>query len=236
MPKPKVKQENPLLNLLLNILLPVTILSICSKQGDSLWHVGPQWALAIAVTLPVGYFIYDYHQRRKINAFSIIGFVSVLFTGGLGLLKLPAWGFAIKEASVPLVLAFVIWWTGRGPKPLVRQLLLNPDIFDVPKVEKAVEQNNAREPFDRLIRSSTWLLIGSMLLSVVLNYVLAMFFLDGLTPGTPEYTAAIGKQMGWGLLVIGGPAAAMMIFAWLRLSKGVRRLTGLNWDQMLLPR
>ncbi len=232
---PKVKQENPLLNLLLNILLPVTVLSMCSKEGN--WYsLGPKWALVVAVLLPVGYFIYDYHQRRKVNAFSIIGFVSVLFTGGLGLLNLSAQVFAIKEASVPLILAAVIWWTGRGEKPLVRTLLLNPEVVDSKKVEAAIAEHNARPAFDRLIKTSTWLLTGSMLMSAVLNYFLAIYFLDGLTPGSTEYTEAIGKQTGWGWLVIGVPSMAMMLYAMFRLFKGVKHLTGLDTDQILLPR
>ena len=233
--KPVSKQENPLLNILLNVLLPVTVLSMCSKEGN--WYsLGPKWALVVAVLLPVGYFIYDYSQRRKINAFSIIGFVSVLFTGGLGLLNLGAQSFAIKEASVPLILAAVIWWTGRGEKPMVRTLLLNPEIVDAKKVEAAITEHNARPAFDRLIKTSTWLLTGSMLLSAVLNYFLAIFFLDGLEPGSTEYTEAIGKQTGWGWVVIGVPSMAMMLYAMLRLFKGVKHLTGLDTDQIMLPR
>ena len=229
------KQENPLLNLLLNILLPVTVLSMCSKEGN--WYsLGPKWALVVAVLLPVGYFIYDYQQRRKVNAFSIIGFVSVLFTGGLGLLNLSARVFAIKEASVPLILAAVIWWTGRGEKPMVRTLLLNPEIVDVKRVEAAIEEHHARPAFDRLIRSSTWLITGSMLMSAALNYFLAIYFLSGKEPGSTEYTEAIGRQTGWGWVVIGVPSMAMMVYAMVRLFKGVRQLTGLDSGQMMLPR
>jgi hypothetical protein len=229
------KPENPLLNLLLNILLPVTVLSVCSREGK--WYsLGPQWALVVAVLMPVGYFIYDYRQRRKVNAFSIIGFVSVLFTGGLGLLNLSAQIFAIKEASVPLVLAAVIWWTGRGEKPLVRQILLNPEIVDVRKVENAIDAHHSRAAFDRLLRTSTLLVTASMLLSAVLNYFLAIYFLDGLTPGSAEYSEAIGKQTGWGWLVIGVPSMAMLVFAMFRLFNGVKRLTGLGTEQILLPR
>lgn len=234
--KPAPKQENALLNILLNVLLPVTVLSMCSKTGDKLWHIGPKWALIVAVLLPVGYFIYDYIQRRKVNAFSIIGFVSVLFTGGLGLMNLTAQAFGIKEASVPLILAFIIWWTGRGEKPMVRTLLLNPDVVDVAKVENAIAANNARPDFDRLIKTSTWLLVATMLMSAVLNYFLAIYFIDGKTPGSTEYTEAIGKQTGWGWVVIGVPSMAMMIFAMMRLFKGVKRLTGLETEQIMLPR
>lgn len=234
-PKPAPKQENPLLNILLNVLLPVTVLSMCSKEGK--WYsLGPQLALVVAVLLPIGYFIYDYHERRKANAFSIIGFISVVFTGGLGLLNLSAQVFGIKEASVPLILAVIIWWTGRGEKPMVRTLLLNPDIVDVPKVESAIAAKNARSEFDRLIKSSTWLLAGAMLLSAVLNYFLAVYFIAGTEHDKERYNEAIAKQTGWGWVVIGVPIMAMMIYAMLRLFKGVKRLTGLDTDQILLPR
>lgn len=233
--KPPVKQENALLNILLNVLLPVTVLSMCSKEGN--WYsLGPKWALVVAALLPIGYFIWDYKERRKINSISIIGILSVLFTGGLGLLELRAQAFAWKEASVPLIIAALIWWTGRGDKPLVRTMLLNPDVFDVRKMENAIDAHNVRPDFDRLIRSSTWLLIGSMLLSAVLNYVLAIYFLTGKEPGTSEYTEAIGKQTGWGWVVIGVPSMGMMLFAMMRLFKGLKRLTGLNSDEIMLPR
>jgi len=230
------KQENPLLNILLNVLLPVTVLSVCGTKEDKWYALGPQWALIVAVLLPVGYFIYDYVQRRKVNAFSIIGFVSVIFTGGLGLLKLNAQVFGIKEASVPLILAFIIWWTGRGAKPMVRTLLLNPDIVDVRKVETAITVKEVRPEFDRLIKSSTWLLTGSMLMSAVLNYFLAVYFISGTEHDEELYTAAIGKQTGWGWVVIGVPSMAMMLYAMMRLFKGVKRLTGLGTDDILLPR
>ena len=229
------KQENPLLNILLNVLLPVTVLSMCSREGK--WYsLGPQLALIVAVMLPVGYFIYDYHQRRKVNAFSIIGFVSVLFTGGLGLLNLSAEVFGIKEASVPLILAFIIWWTGRGEKPMVRTLLLNPDIVDVRKVETAITAKDARPEFDRLIKSSTWLLVVSMLFSAIMNYFLAVFFIKGTEHDKNLYNEAIAKQTGWGWVVIGVPSMIMMLYALFRLFKGVKRLTGLGTDDILLPR
>lgn len=232
---PRVKQENPLLNLLLNVLLPVTVLSLCSKK-EGMLALGPKWALIVAVALPVGYQIYDLIQRRKWNLFSIIGTVSVLFTGGLGLLRMSAQVFAWKEASVPLILAAVIYLTGRGRKPLVRALLLNPEIIDVKKVERALDEHSQRPAFDRLLRTSTLLLTASMLLSAVLNYALALYFLTGTEHDEQLYNAAIAKQTGWGWLVIGVPSMAMMLYAMLRLFKGVKHLTGLDSEQIMLPR
>ncbi len=234
-----VKQENPLLNLLLNVLLPVTVLSMCSKEpgpGAPIYALGPKWALVVAVLLPIGYFVWDYSQRRKVNTFSIIGLLSVMFSGGLGLMDLSAQAFAVKEASMPLILAGLIWWTGRGKKPLVREMLMNPDMMDVGKVERAIEAHGAREAFDGLIRSSTWLLIGSMLLSAVLNYFLALYFLNGKVPGTTEFTEGIGKVSAWGWVVIGVPSAGLTVWAMIRLFRGLKQLTGMESDDFMLPR
>ncbi len=234
-----MKPENPLANLLLNVLLPVTVLSACSKHPGPdapFYAIGPKWALVVAVLLPVGYFLWDYRERGKVNTFSIIGLLSVLFSGGLGLLDLSAQAFAVKEASVPLILAGLLWWTGRGPKPLVRQLLMNPEMMDVGRVEQAIDEHNARPAFAQLIRTSTWMLMGSMLLSAVLNYFLALYFLRGLAPGTPEFTEGIGKLSAWGWLVIGLPSAVLTVWAMFRLFRGLQHLTGLKTDDFMLPR
>lgn len=232
---PKAKQENILHNLLLNILLPVTVLSMCSKEGN--WYsLGPKWALIVAILFPVGYFIYDYLRRKKINVFSIIGIVSVLFTGGLGLLDLSPHVFGIKEAAVPLIFASLFWWSGRGAKPLIRLLLMNPEMVDVPKVEAALKEKDSGTEFDRLLRSSNWTIIFTFLGSAVLNYFVSIYFLEGHKPGSPDYSEAIGRQMLWSWVIIAVPSLAMMIFAMIRLFKGVKRLTGLDMDHIMLPR
>ncbi len=232
---PKVKPENPLANLLLNVLIPVVILTNLNKD-TGFPQLGAKGALIVALLFPIGYQIYDYWLRRKWNLFSLIGFVSVLLTGGLGLMTMSAQVFAWKEAAVPLILAALIFFSHKGKKPLVKTLLLNPDMLDMPKIEAAVEQSNSRPGYERLLWTSTLLLTASMLLSAVLNYFLAMYFLADKTPGSPEYTAAIGAQTGWGYLVVGVPSVAMMAYALFRLFKGLKRLTGLETDQIMLPR
>lgn len=229
------KQEDPLLNLLLNVLAPVTVLNMCSKD-DKWYGLGPKWALVVSVLLPLGYFIYDYVKRRKINSLSIIGIVSVLLTGGLGLMNLSAVAFAWKEASVPIVLGSVILFAGQGKKSLVRQILLNPDIYNIKKLERALEEHRSEAAFERLLKTSTWLLAASMALSALLNYFSAIYFIGGTTPGTSAYTEAIGKQHGWGSLIVLVPTMAVMAFAIIRLFKGVKILTGLTLDDIAYPR
>jgi hypothetical protein len=235
MPAPKQKQENALANLMLNVLLPVTILSYCSKETG--WYgLGPPKALVVSVALPVGYQIWDWFQRRKLNAFSIIGMMSVLITGGLGLLKLNPQAFALKEAAIPLILGLVMLWTHRAGKPLAKTMLLNPDLMDVGKIDLALDNHQQRPAFEKLLWQTTFILAGSFALSALLNYGLALYFLTGREPGSEDYTAGIGKVTGWGFLVIGVPMMACLIWAFLRLIKGLQRLTGLSQDEIMLPR
>lgn len=232
---PPPKQENALANLLLNVLLPVTILSYCSKETG--WYgIGPTKALIVSVAMPVGYQIYDWIKRKKLNTFSIIGMVSVLISGGLGLLKLSAQAFALKEAVIPSVLALLFIWTHRAGKPLARTLLLNPDMIDVKRVDRAIEASGKQPAFNLLLWQTTLTLAGSFMLSAVLNYVLAIFFLQDKVPGSEEYTQAIGKLHGWGFVVIGVPMMAFLIIAFMRMMKGLQAMTGLTQDDIMMPR
>jgi hypothetical protein len=234
------KQENALLNLMLNVLAPVVVLSWCSKDpsaaGAKFYHLGPKWALLAAISLPVIYQIWDWIQRRKLNVFSIIGFVSVLLTGGLGLLQMRAPAFAAKEASIPLIFAAIVYFSGRTKKPIVNLILLNPDMVDVNKLERAVHDAGKRPDFLSLLKSSTLILTGSFLISAVLNYVIAYYCINGTEPGTEAYNAAIGQQTLWSALII--IPVTIIILGWvlIRFFKRIKEMTGLDTDQVLLPR
>jgi hypothetical protein len=232
-PAPAPKQENALANLLLNVVLPVTILSYCGKETGT-FAVGPKWALVIAMALPIGYQAYDWHQRRTINIFSIMGMVGVLLTGGLGLLELSAQAFALKEAAIPLLLAVLFVWTHRAGKPLVKSLLMNPDLMRVSTVERLIKERQQDRAFQKVLWQSTCTLAGSFVVSAVLNYGVAMHFLDGKVPGSEPYTAALGKITGWGFVITGLPMMAFLIMAFLRLTKSLQQLTGLSRDELMV--
>ncbi len=228
--------ENPLLNILLNVLLPVTILSYCSKTTGEFYALGPKKALILATLIPLGYFLWDYHQRRQINKISILGIVSVLFSGGLGLLEMKAHAFALKEACIPLILAAVVWFTRNGKTSLVRALLLNPDLIDRPKVNTAIQARGSQTGFAKLMDTSALFFTSTFLVSAALNYFLALHFLRDTTPGSEAYTTAIGKISFWGFIVIGVPSILALLGILLYVFSGLQRLTGLTRDQLFLPR
>lgn len=221
------KPENMWLNLLFNIVIPAVILSKFSSET----RLGPLGALVVGIAFPLIYGIYDLIARKKWNAFSIVGVVSVSLTGGLGLMKVDGFWFAVKEAAVPLMFAVAVVATLKTPKPLVRALILNDSVVDVPKIEHALEEHNTRPAFDKLLESSTWLLAGSFGLSAVLNFILARIILQSPS-GTSEFTAELGKLTWMSYPVIVVPSMGIMIYILLRLFKGIHRLTGLSIEDI----
>jgi hypothetical protein len=161
----------------------------------------------------------------------VIGFVSVLLTGGLGLMKMDGFWFAVKEAAVPTVIGLAVLASMRGKRPLVRQFLLNESVMDLPRVDEALAARGNRPAFDGLLRTSSYLLALSFLVSAVLNYALARYLLKS-PAGSPEFNAELGRMnlLSWPVIVI--PSMLMMMFALWRLIGGIRRLTGLAFEDI----
>ena len=226
-PQPR-KQENLLLNLAFNIVVPAVILSKLSPEE----RLGPLYALVLGIAFPFGYGVFDLITRRKWNLFSVVGVISVSLTGGLGLLKVDGFWFAVKEAAVPATFAVAVLATLKTKKPLVRALILNESVIDVAKVESALADRGNRPQFDILLLNATWWLSGSFALSAVLNFALARLVLTS-PGGTPEFTAQLGRMtwMSWPVIVV--PSMVIMVFILWRLFGGIRQLTGLEIEDIV---
>ena len=227
MSTPPPKQENLLLNLVCNLVLPALVLSKLSTPE----RLGPVYGLVVALAFPLAYGAWDYVQRRQANFISIIGFVSVLLTGGLGLFHVDGLWFAVKEAAVPTVIGIAVLVSLKTKKPLVHTMLYNPQVIDVPKVDAALDQRQNRSGFARLLVTSSYLLTISFILSAVLNFVLARYLLKSPS-GTPEFNAELAKMhlLSWPVIVL--PSLAMTLFALWRLLTGLKNLTGLSMDEI----
>ena len=225
------KPENLWLNLVCNAVFPAVVLSTLSKES----RLGPVWALLLAVSLPLGYGIYDLVRRRKWNVFSVIGVISTALTGGLGLMKLSGFWFAVKEAAVPLVLGAAVPLTLRTRQPLVRELVCNEQVLNMPRVEAALDAAGRRPAFNALLAQVSWIIAGSFALSAVLNFVLALWILKS-PAGTSAFTEELGRLTAVSYPVITLPTMAVMIFAMWRLITGLERLTGLTGEDIFHSR
>ena len=239
------KQENPLANIMVNVLIPVIALSLLSKEEGKLWHFGPLWGMIVAVAFPVIYGLYDLISNRKTNFFSILGVISILLTGGItlyvwnedGTVKPnAAFLFAIKEATIPVTFGTAIFASHWTSKPLVRVFLYTSELFNIEGIEKYIQERNKTADYEKLLFSTTVILAGSFFMSAILNYGLAMHFLGGSEHSRIAYNAAIGKLTGWGFLVIGLPCMLISLVAMWRLVKCVRTMTGLETEEIFVKR
>lgn len=253
MPGPKTKDEHPLANILINVLIPVMALDHLSKNPEKLgakfWHVGPGWAMAIALALPLGYGIWHFMQTRKLNFFSGIGLVSILLTGGVTLYLWNADGtvkpdagllVGLKEALVPMMLGIAVLGSLKYGTPMLRVFIYNDNIFDIARIENRVAERSVESGYERLIATATKLFAASFFISAPLNIVFALWlfrdFDAGAADATETYNSIISRMTWTSLLVIGVPLAGFMFYTLMRLLKGLRELTGLEDKDLMHPR
>jgi hypothetical protein len=251
-------QEHPLVNILINVLIPVLALSYLSKDpefqqaiGKAVrpWHIGPVKALVVALAFPIGYGAWHFIKTRKANFFSALGLVSVLLTGGLTIYLWNGDGtvkahadvlFGLKEASIPLILGIAVIGSHYTPSPLLRVFLYSDSLFDIPKIERLVEETGAQEKYRGILFEATLLFAASFFLSTVMNFGLALFFLGDLDHTAANarelYNERVAKLTGWGFAVIGVPILIFLFFTLRRLLTQLRGLTGLKEDELMLPR
>lgn len=246
------KRENIWLNIGLNVLLPSLLLVYGQSWLDKMaagiaplksfldriqetmdWETTSPVVLIVALAFPISYGIYDFVVRRKYNFFSILGFVSILISGGIALMELDKGWIAIKEAAIPALFAVAVVVSLKTPFPLIRTFLFNPEIFNVPKIEAALVEKDKKQPFEKLMSRCTLMLAGSFLMSAVLNYFLAKYFIQSESD-TDAFKVEMGKMQFWSWPVITVPSMIIMFYILNQLLNGIHKYTGYDFDDVLL--
>lgn len=228
MSNPPRKDENPLISIMLNVVIPVIILTYLSKDK----YLGPLWGLVVALVLPIGYGLHTLIKERRADFVSVIGIVSVLLTGIFGILKLPPEWIAIKEAAIPLIIGLAIVISLKTPYPLIKKILMSEKIFNVDLLHEKLRERGTEGLFEKRLVGLTWGLASSFFLSSALNYGLAKVILKS-EPGTEAFTAEIGKMTGLSYVVVMLPSMAVMILVLIALIKTLTHLTDLKMDDLL---
>lgn len=222
LPKPK---ENVFVNLIFNIAVPSYIMQKFATPD----RLGPLNALLLGLSFPLAYSVYDYIRRREYNFISVVGFFSILISGGLGLLNMDGFWFAVKEAAIPSIIGIALVVSLKTKTPLVHSMIYNDKVIDIPRVEHALMEKHSQRQFNRLLVMTTYMLTASFILSAVLNFVLAIYFLKS-PPGTPEFIEEVGKMHLWSWPIIVVPSMIVTMGALWYLLRGIKQLTGLPLD------
>lgn len=224
----KPKKPNALVEIGITIVVPAVILMKLSGAAE----LGPLRALLLALVFPLAWGLWDGWRRRRLNWLSVLGVVSTLLTGGIGLLQLDAQWLAVKEAAVPLAIGLAVLGSAWTRQPLIRILVFNADLFDVERVHKALAERGTEAAFEARLRQGTMLLAGTFFFSAVANYVLARWVVTS-PAGTEAFNHELGRLTLLSYPVIALPSMVMMMALMFWLARGARRLTGLELEQML---
>jgi intracellular septation protein A len=194
--------------------------------------LGASGALIAALAFPLAWGLFELIKYRKFNFIALLGLVSVLLTGGIGLFELDTKWLAIKEAAIPSVIGIAVLISTFTPYPLVRALLLNPEVMDVEKIKQKLEEHNSTEIFEKRLVKATYLIAGSFAFSATMNYILAKWLV--ISPaGTPEFNEELGQLTLYSYPMIALPSMVIMIGIFYYLWRTIHDLTGLKLEEVI---
>ncbi|RBP49197.1 VC0807 family protein [Arenicella xantha] len=226
-PKP-AGARSVFVDLIVCVIVPTLIL----KQLSGAEMLGPTYALIAALSLPAAVGLWGFISEKKIGFVPALGFISILLTGSIGILKLPKEYIAYKEALIPGVIAIATILSTYTKKPLVRLFLFNDAFLDTDKVDQRLLENGRKPEFDRMLRNATWLLASSFVLSAVLNFVLAKSIVVSES-GTDAFNSELGTMNLYSYPVIVVPCMIITICALFYVFKNVSKLTGYQLDDLV---
>lgn len=210
------------------IFIPTLIL----KKLSGAEQLGSTWALVVALSLPLLWGVWEFVQSKKVAFVPALGFISILLTGGIGLLRLDVAYIAIKEALIPFVIGVAVLITSKTKSPLVKLFLYNDNVVEVEKVDEALEKRSNREQFNTTLRNATSMLAGSFFLSAILNYSLAKFLITS-PAGTTEFNSQLGSMNLWSYPVIVLPCMVVMMYALFYIFRNITKLTGMKLEDII---
>lgn len=223
-------QPRPLVDMAVSILIPSLILMKLSGEQ----RLGADGALLLALAFPLGWGAFEMIRYRKFNGIALLGLVSVLLTGGIGLLQLDSGWLAVKEAAVPGLLGLAVLVSTRTRYPLIRTLLYNPRVLDVEKIHQHLERLGHVMQFEaRLLRATYWL-AGTFFFSSAMNYVLAKWIVTSPS-GSEAFNEELGRMTLLSYPMIAIPSTLMMMAILYYLWRTIHGLTGLDLEEIMAP-
>ncbi|HEY9100088.1 MAG TPA: VC0807 family protein [Thiobacillus sp.] len=222
------KAPNQLIELLVNIVIPSVILMKFSGPED----LGAVNALLLALAFPLFWGARDLVTRRKVNLFAALGLVSILLTGGIGLLQLDTQWLAVKEAAIPGLIGLAVVVSAYTSKPLVRVLLFSPALMNVERIQENLDQRGNTAIFEARLKAATWMLGGSFFFSSAMNYFLATWIV--VSPaGTPAFNEELGQLTLLSYPMIALPSMLIMMFVLYFLAHTIKTLAGLKLTEAI---
>jgi len=221
------KKDNGLNNLIINIVIPALILMKGAKWAAKLdIEISSVQILILALSLPLLYGLYDLIINKEKNFIAVLGFVSILLSGIVGVLKLSTELIAIKEAAIPFIIGCVIYFSNFTSYPIAPKFLYHDDVFDKDTINSNLDEEK-QATLKSNIKKASFFLFLSFMLSAFLNFVLAKYFVKSPT-GTEAFNDELGQMTLYSYPIIVIPSMLIMIGIIWYIYSSIKKLTGLD--------
>ena len=245
-----MEKENPLISICFNIFIPVLIL----KNGDN-WILEilqlldiaelpvqfldtinlSSMAFLIALIFPVAYFIYDFFKRKNVNVISILGFINVLLTGGIGIFGerfgLSKNWFIVKEGALPSLIGLGLIILRKLRKNSFNKILLNDIIFDNHKINSSIKYEEQNE-FETIVHRAGSHFIVGLFMSSFIQFILASLIVTS-NPGESSFNEQVATMTWVSFLAVFVITMSIVGKGYLGLISGIEKITGLKKEDFL---
>ena len=245
-----MEKENPLISICFNIFIPVLIL----KNGDNWIHeilhlldiaeLPVQFldtinlssmAFLIALIFPVAYFIYDFFKRKNVNVISILGFINVLLTGGIGIFGerfgLSKNWFIVKEGALPSLIGLGLIILRKLRINSFNKILLNDIIFDNHKINSSIKYEEQNE-FETIVHRAGSHFIVGLFMSSFIQFILASLIVTS-NPGESSFNEQVATMTWVSFLAVFVITMSIVGKGYLGLISGIEKITGLKKEDFL---
>ncbi|GAL19459.1 hypothetical protein JCM19235_815 [Vibrio maritimus] len=167
-------------------------------------------ALVVALLFPVVYGGMDLIRNKKFNFIAALGFISVLLTGGIGLLELDTRWLALKEALIPGLIGLAVLGSTFTRYPFMQKMILNDTVLNLELITERLQERGKTQAFDRCLMSSNYLFASTFAFSSAMNYFLATWIVTS-PAGTAAFNEELGKLTLYSYPIIAIPSMLMMM-------------------------
>jgi len=205
----------------MNIVAPTVILLFLSGED----YLGPELGLVTGLSFPLLHAVRSLWLQGSISPISVIAVISVLLTGGIGLLELEARWFVLKEGLVSIgfaALTVLSLWT---PWPVVEVMWWL--LFDEDKVRHALDERGQADAYQSDLAQATWGLGGVMFLAALATWVLAWMMISS-DAGTTAFNEELGRYTFASFFAVTAPSMGLMFVVLNRLMSATEDKTGLD--------
>jgi len=222
-----MKKDNQFINLFVSIIIPTIILTKFSKEA----YLGPFVGLMLALSLPLIYGLYELIIKKRRSFISVLGFVSILLTGVIGLWQFPPHWIAVKESAIPLLIGIMVLISTKTSWQIVKKLIFNAELFDLDEIGLRIKSANRETELNNMLSRANTFLAASFLFSATLNYFLAKAIVQSL-PGTIQFNEEIGRMTMLSYPVIAIPSVAIMLLIFWYILSSLKKMTQLSTNEL----